>query len=247
MGGDYHWLVPEEMLSFDSFFERHRDLFGSLPPDASILDCACGIGTDAIGLARRGYRVQGSDASETLVAEARKRVHAAGVEVPLAACSWEELPERFDERFDLALCTGNAISHCLSEGAIMRSLIAMRNILKDGGLLVVDSRNWEKVLSERPGLEVADRVYVRNGARCIPMHLWSFPDRQDEPHGFEIVLLFLDEAGHITDRRYRLEYRPFRVRELLDLLAGAGFGEIWTNYAEDADRYEVRACRREAG
>ena len=105
MGGDYHWLVPDEMLAFDSFFERHRDLFGSLPPDASILDCACGIGTDAIGLVRRGYRVRGSDASEILVAEARKRAHAAGVEVPLAACSWEELPERFDEHFDLTLCT----------------------------------------------------------------------------------------------------------------------------------------------
>lgn len=235
------------MLSFDSFFDRHLDLFGSLPTDASILDCACGIGTDAIGLARRGYRVRGSDASETLIAEARKRARVAGVEVPLAVCSWEELPERYEERFDLALCTGNAISHCLSEGAMMRSLMAMRTILKAGGVLVVDSRNWEKVLRERPSLEVADRVSVRNGARCIPLYLWSYPDRQDEPHGFEIVLLFLEEAGRVTDRRYRLEYRPFEMRELLEILARIGFGEIWTNYAEDADRYEVRARRREAG
>ncbi len=50
------------MISFDSFFDRYRDLFGSLPTDASILGCACGIGTDAIGLARRGYRVRGSRA-----------------------------------------------------------------------------------------------------------------------------------------------------------------------------------------
>jgi 2-polyprenyl-3-methyl-5-hydroxy-6-metoxy-1,4-benzoquinol methylase len=66
---DYHWLVPDELLSGDSFVERHRDLLGSLPRHALILDCACGIGLDAIVLARRGYRVCSSDASSALVTE----------------------------------------------------------------------------------------------------------------------------------------------------------------------------------
>lgn len=39
-----------------------------------VLDCACGIGTQAIGLAKRGYRVVGSDLSprelETAIPEA---------------------------------------------------------------------------------------------------------------------------------------------------------------------------------
>ena len=45
---DYHWLVPDELLSGDSFVERHQDLLGSLPRHALILDCACGIGLDAM-------------------------------------------------------------------------------------------------------------------------------------------------------------------------------------------------------
>ena len=41
-----------------------------LPPpglDVPILDCACGIGTQAIGLALKGYRIEGRDPSPTSI------------------------------------------------------------------------------------------------------------------------------------------------------------------------------------
>ena len=41
--------------------------------DASVLDCACGIGTQAIGLARLGYRVSASDLSRGALEEAGRR------------------------------------------------------------------------------------------------------------------------------------------------------------------------------
>ena len=41
--------------------------------DAKVLDCACGIGTQAIGLARLGYDVTGSDISDGELAEAKAR------------------------------------------------------------------------------------------------------------------------------------------------------------------------------
>ena len=40
---------------------------------ARVLDCACGIGTQAIGLATLGYHVTASDISEGELAEAEKR------------------------------------------------------------------------------------------------------------------------------------------------------------------------------
>ena len=39
---------------------------------SSILDCACGIGTQAIGLARMGYDVTASDISDGELSEAKK-------------------------------------------------------------------------------------------------------------------------------------------------------------------------------
>ena len=40
---------------------------------ASVLDCACGIGTQSIGLAALGYRMTASDISDAELAEAVKR------------------------------------------------------------------------------------------------------------------------------------------------------------------------------
>jgi 2-polyprenyl-3-methyl-5-hydroxy-6-metoxy-1,4-benzoquinol methylase len=59
LAGDYHWLIPDALLSGDYTVERLGPLLGRLSPGARILDCACGSGTDALALAHHGYRVWG--------------------------------------------------------------------------------------------------------------------------------------------------------------------------------------------
>ena len=51
---------------------------------AQILDCACGIGTQAIGIAALGYSVTASDISEGELAQARKRAEENGVNIRFA-------------------------------------------------------------------------------------------------------------------------------------------------------------------
>ena len=50
---------------------------------ARILDCACGIGTQAIGLARLGYDVTASDISDAELEEAKARAAQRGVSLRL--------------------------------------------------------------------------------------------------------------------------------------------------------------------
>jgi SAM-dependent methyltransferase len=52
-----------------------------LAAGARVLDVGCGTGRHAIELARRGFRVTGVDLSAGMLAEARRRASAAGVEV----------------------------------------------------------------------------------------------------------------------------------------------------------------------
>ena len=54
------------------------------PPDQAglVLDGACGIGTQALGLAVRGYRLEGSDLSEAAVRRARREAAARGLSIP---------------------------------------------------------------------------------------------------------------------------------------------------------------------
>ncbi len=60
-------------------------------PGAQVLDAACGIGTQAIGLARRGFRVRASDASPGAVARAREELRRRGLEVEVAVADLRDL------------------------------------------------------------------------------------------------------------------------------------------------------------
>ena len=56
--------------------ERERQ-----PPHRSALDLGCGTGMQSIELARRGWQVTGIDIVSRAVRDARRRAHAAGVDV----------------------------------------------------------------------------------------------------------------------------------------------------------------------
>src|ERR1041385_2290663 len=51
------------------------------PDGVRILDCACGIGTQLLGLASRGFRVTGCDLSQASVERTRKEAEQRGLDV----------------------------------------------------------------------------------------------------------------------------------------------------------------------
>src|SRR5689334_15009472 len=59
---------------------------------ARVHEAACGIGTQTIGLAQRGYRVTGSDLSPGAVARARDEVARRGLDVALSVADMRALP-----------------------------------------------------------------------------------------------------------------------------------------------------------
>lgn len=64
---------------------------------ARILDCACGIGTQAIGLAALGYHMTASDISEGELAEARERAAKDHVQI------------QFEQEHHKSNCTGRYV------------------------------------------------------------------------------------------------------------------------------------------
>ena len=69
----YHWIYQD----WDASVERQADVLDAVIREYfggqvhSILDAACGIGTQAIGLAARGYAVSASDISAGELERAR--------------------------------------------------------------------------------------------------------------------------------------------------------------------------------
>jgi SAM-dependent methyltransferase len=113
---------------------------------SQVLDAGCGAGAYALGLARRGYAVEGVDLSPSLVAEARRRVEAARsdgeqhLNVSFTVGDILELPA--EARFGGLLCRG-VLNDLLDGRGRERALSSFAGALRSGGAVVLDVREWE--------------------------------------------------------------------------------------------------------
>ena len=73
---DWHATTQEQAVILDRIFSEN-----GFDKTAQILDCACGIGTQAIGLASIGYSVTASDISDGELAEAAVRAGKYGLKI----------------------------------------------------------------------------------------------------------------------------------------------------------------------
>jgi glycine/sarcosine N-methyltransferase len=219
---EHYHLIYED---WQSAIERQsgaldRLIRGELGAGAlSLLDAACGIGTQALGLAARGYRVTGTDLSPAAVARAGREATARGLDVAFGVADMRALDREVEGAFDVVLAADNAVAHLLSEADLTRALEAMRARLRPGGLLVLTQRDYDALLAERPRT--------------------TAPSVFDSPEGRRLVLRVFDwEAG--TDR-YRTNL--FLVRQ-----SGASWSTLhWSAPSRAWRRAEVEAALAAAG
>jgi len=236
---DYHWLYSDHALSGKMALDDNGDVLALADPKASILDCSCGIGTFAIALAKLGYEVTGSDGSQGMVDQAILAARQADINLPLKCCIWEDLPAHVAGPFDLAFCLGNAIGHTRNGEEMLRSFKGMRAVLRSGGKLVIDSRNWEQVRKEKTRFTPYP-WRVRSGQRCLPIYVWNFPERFEDAHTIEVVLIF-DSDEKVSVRSFPIVYYPFHLEELKERLRCAGFSETEIRFSKDQTAYRVIA------
>jgi SAM-dependent methyltransferase len=248
----YEWLFPDEAIgssgTVGATSPGSKDLLEgvleTLPPGARVLDSACGIGADAIALARRGFSVTASDGSASMVAEARRRSRQFGFEIDITQSSWQDLPERVPGPFELVLCLGNAIVHTETRSNMVASLEGLKKVLSPEGVLVIDSRNWEYLYEARPRIITSRHVIERQGVRSSSLYIWTIPDDFNAPCRAEIVLLFEDASSAITHRRYVIDFTPFRHPDLTDAIRSTGLTVIGDSYQPDNPFYAVTAAMR---
>ena len=218
----YDFLVPESLLSPEGSAAAFDGVLAGLPADARVLDCACGTGTLAVGLALRGFDVTASDASPEMVARARALAAERGVPLEVATRAWAELG---GDRFDAVLCVGNSLTHADGKAGRRTALDGMRRALRDGGLLAITSRNWERPQA------AGDEVVERGGRRATVRRVWH----AGEPRRLEIAVTLDDGSTY----RERLPYWPFTHGELEEDLRASGFEPEASTWSPEADRYLV--------
>ena len=241
----YEFLVPDALLSPHG----SADAFAAyVEPGVRVLDCACGTGTLAVGLALRGHEVVATDASEQMVRRTTGLAAAHGASVEASVCTWDELASRgWQDRFDVIFCVGNSLPHAAGRDGRRAALLAMAGALAPGGLLVVTSRTWEQVRAAGSRLQVGEQLVERGGRRGLPIYAWTIPERWDEPHVFDVAVALVGDDGAVTTHRERFAFWPFSEQELREDLRAAGLEPEGEGVpADKAGRYLATARRARA-
>ncbi|MGC8787351.1 MAG: class I SAM-dependent methyltransferase, partial [Anaerolineae bacterium] len=114
-----------------------------------VLDAACGTGMHAIALAQQGYDVVGADLSPRMIEQACANAAAAGTAVHFVVAGFGELCTKVGDNFDALLCLGNSLPHLLSPASLEAALADFAACLRNGGLLLIQNRNFDRVLAQR--------------------------------------------------------------------------------------------------
>lgn len=113
-----------------------------------VLDVACGTGWHAIALSQRGYEVVGADISTRMIERARENAAREGGPVRFVQAGFGQLAGQVDEGFGGLICMGNSLPHVSDAEALREALVDFATVLRPGGVLIVQQRNFDQVWSE---------------------------------------------------------------------------------------------------
>jgi SAM-dependent methyltransferase len=240
----YEWLISDAKLAPAEFAASFDDVLSLLPSNAHVLDCSCGTGQLAVGLAGRGLQVVATDASEAMVRRTAELSEEFGAPVRTVRANWEELPDRFDDdTFDMVFCVGNSLHHAEGARGRVAALESMSRLLRRGGRLVLTSRTWELVRARGSRLDISDRLVRRNGRNAVVVYRWEIASQWEEEHHIEIAIAQVDAAGAVLVRSELLSCWPYRYDDLAAELHQVGLRTERSTYNPEAENYLVVASK----
>ncbi len=190
----------------------------------TVLDAACGIGTQALGLAAQGYRVTASDLSHAEVERARREAAVRGLTVDFTVADMREaFTAHGGPQFDLVIACDNSVPHLLTDDDLRQAFGQFYACLRPGGGCLLTVRDYDR--EERGGVQikpVAFRVDP-DGVRRLTFQVWE----SDGPY-YDFSLYLIEDRGGPDAVTHVLRSRYYAVGtdRLLALMIEAGFADV---------------------
>lgn len=204
-------------------------------PEGAVLDLACGPGRHAIALARRGFTVTGVDRSAFLLAKARERSRAAGLDVEWVEADMGDFVR--PGAFHLALNLATSFGYFPTAEENQRVLRGVHASLAPGGVFVI----------ELTAKEVLARIYQPTRSRDVPGGI--IVQRQQVVEAWSQMAnewLVIDPEGV---KSFRFQHWIYSAQELKEMLLAASFESVrlfgdFSGAAYGPDSGRLVACAR---
>jgi SAM-dependent methyltransferase len=195
-----------------------------------LLDVACGYGRHLIPLTKKGVDVYGCDLSADMLSFAGKALKSSNYAVKrLVQCDMRMLP--FNMTFDCACNMFNSFGYFDGEQDNYRVLVSIKNILKPGGLFLLDLVNRDymlRTLLHKDWYEKKEAVILEK------------KDFDSVNNRSEIDVTVIDKNGK---RNYHHSIRVYSFTEISMLLEAAGFRVLDVFGGFDFEEYNLYNSR----
>lgn len=233
LAADYHLVYADWEASVERQGEELdavlREALGrdeDDPAPGSALDAACGIGTQVLGLAARGWRVSGSDVSPAAVERARLELERRGLDAELSVADLRTVWGHHGGRtFDAVIACDNSLPHLLTDEDLLTALVQLRLATAPGGVCVLSVRDYAALIAtgelDAPSLKPYGSRGVGDREVSVSQE-WTPRPQPDGRLLYDLTISLSEDPGPEIHPATTTYYAVTTDR-LLELMRQAGF------------------------
>ena len=195
-----------------------------------VLDLCAGLGIEALALAAANKQVTANELDPNFGRILRHNVAATQSSLRTTRVDWRRLNLRFaPSSFEAALMLGNSLCLLLDVEDQRRAAHQIAALIEPGGLLCIDRRNFERVLSGGPCDGAGAFPYSRRVMYC-GKGVSGYPVRTSVQ---KVVFRYEDGAGRPLGV---LEMLPMLQEHMVELFESACLRHVSSHYDLDTAR-----------
>ncbi len=193
----------------------------------TVLDVACGIGTQSIGLAKIGYKVTASDLSSVEIEKAQQEASRYGVQIGFQVADMRQVWEVYQKQFDIVIACDNSVPHLPGDEEILKAFRQFYKCTKSGGCTIITVRDYAQFERKDKQKQIYPRlVHSTDEGQIVMFDVWDF----DGDH-YEITTYLTNDVGKQTAQTQVFRggtYYCVEIPTLERLFTDAGFREVRT-------------------
>jgi ubiquinone/menaquinone biosynthesis C-methylase UbiE len=207
----------DQMISFEKAVRNKRKILAEfINPDMKFAaDLGCGSGVDSIALSKLGLKVDAFDPSSEMTNTAKENAIKENLRIAVYDYPIDSIPEKFNNKFDFAVSLGNTFAN-IDKKKFYTSIEKCFYILKQGGTLLIQVLNYEKIMGEKQRI-----VNITKGDEHYFVRFYDFIDSEII---FNILIINSEKPS-----RYKListKLFPYNQNDFYAGLEKAGFTSI---------------------
>lgn len=238
LASEYHLLFGDwwpAALDHAAVVARLLTDHGVSAEGSQLLDCTCGIGTQALPLAALGYDVTAADLSARAVERARAEAQRRDIRLRTAVADVRRVDESVTDVFDAVISCDNALPHLLTDDDLEQALRSIRACLREGGVLLASIRDYDHLRQSRPdGVPIS--LHGSPGTRHGTGQAWTWSQDGNEVG----VTLFVLTEGERTwgASVHETTYRALLRETFTAALRRSGFTTVRWLMPDDSGYYQ---------